>query len=693
MAPLQANRPMAVSSPLGEDTLLLRAMTLREPLGGLFEYDLELLSPDASIPFEQVIGENMTVRLRTRHAEPRYFNGYVARFRQTGTTGKLARYQAVLVPWLWLLTRTSDCRIYLDRSAVDIIRDVLGRRQFTHFDVRLTATPPVREQCVQYRETDFQFIHRLMEQEGIYYFFEHDNGHHRLVLADSPGCHSAMPGYEQIPYSPPDAMLLGQGEVVWDWAVEQEIQPGGFAHTDYDFAAPRRSLSTASRGTHPAMQPALELFDYPGGYRLFGDGEQYARIRAEEIQARSERITGQTNARGLAAGYTFRLEDPPRRDQDRSYLVTSCEYRIENDAYDDGGTPDAEGPTYTCRFTAIDAREQYRPPRVTPRPIVQGPQTAMVVGPAGEEIHTDEHGRVKLQFHWDRHGQANENSSCWVRVGQNSAGRNWGALSLPRVGQEVIVEFLDGDPDRPIITGRVYNGDSRPPYPLPARKTVSTTKSNSTPGGGGFNEIRLEDKKGQEQLFLHAERNYDLRVEHDAKDWVGRDRHELVKRDLREQAQGDRHTTVDGDWNQKVGGTLSLTTGADLQAKVGQRHALEAGQEIHLKAGMKVILEAGTQLTIKAAGGFVDIGPAGVTIQGTMVKINSGGAAGSGSGASPDSPALPLAADDAEAGSADAPPVAPPTLGTQALALKNAAVAGVPFCAKCEAARRAAEGG
>jgi type VI secretion system secreted protein VgrG len=295
----------------------------------------------------------------------------------------------------------------------------------------------------------------------------------------------------------------------------------------------------------------------------------------------------------------------------------------------------------------------FRPQRLSPKPFVQGPQTAVVVGPAGEEIYPDKYGRVKVQFFWDRLGKKNENSSCWVRVSQPWAGKNWGSVSIPRVGQEVIVEFLEGDPDRPIITGRVYNDDQMPPYTLPDNMTRTTFMSRSTKGGGSsnYNELRFEDKKGDEQIFLNAEKDMDHRVENDSREFVGKDRSLIVKGDQKEKVEGAQHAEVTGSRNEKVGQSMSLQVGQSLNEKTGMKFAHDAGQEIHLKAGMNVVIEAGLELTIKASGGFINIGPAGIAISGTpLVLINSGGAAGAGSGSSPEDPQKPDEADDGSKG-------------------------------------------
>src|SRR6185312_3071394 len=341
---------------------------------------------------------------------------------------------------------------------------------------------------------------------------------------------------------------------------------------------------------------------------------------------------------------------------------------------------------YENTFTCIPFAIPFRPLMTTPRPVVQGTQTAVVVGPPGEEIFVDKYGRVKVQFHWDRDSQANADSSCWIRVAQSSSGIRWGAAFWPRIGHEVVVDFLEGDPDQPIIVGSVYNATEMPPYKLPDEKTKTVIfKSNSSKGGGGFNEFRVEDKKGKEQIFINAERNQDIRIRNDRYETVGNESHFIVKKDQLEEVGGDKHLHVKGDQNEKVDGTISVTAGQDMQEKVGQKYALDSGMEIHLKAGMTVVVEAGTSLTLKVGGNFINLNPGGVFISGTMVMINSGGAAGSGSGSSPDTPKDPKEADKAEAGEKSkpppaAPPRAPVTFSPAALVLKQAAQTGAPFC-------------
>jgi len=411
-----------------------------------------------------------------------------------------------------------------------------------------------------------------------------------------------------------------------------------------------------------------EIYDYPGIHTKKSEGDTVTKIRMEEEEALHHVISGSGNCRSFAPGYKFNLDEHSRRDMNGDYLLTEVTHSASvGDTY--SGSGDDSQDTYTNHFTCIPFAVPYRPQRLTPKPIVQGPQTAVVVGPAGEEIYPDKYGRVKVQFHWDRLGKKDENSSCWVRVSQPWAGKNWGAINIPRINQEVIVEFLEGDPDRPIITGRVYNDDQMPPYTLPDNMTRTTFMSRSTKSGGSanYNELRFEDKKGNEQIFLNAEKDMDHRVENDSREFIGNDRHLIVKNDQKEKVQGEQHIQIVKDRNEKVGGdaslevtgnqndkvgqNMSLQVGQNLQEKSGQNYAHEAGMAIHLKAGMNVVIEAGLELTIKASGGFINIGPAGVAISGTLVLINSGGAAGSGSGSSPTSPKAPKDPDQADDGS------------------------------------------
>ncbi len=662
-------------SPLGQDVLVLESLSGVESLGRLYRYELDLLSEDPAIEVDRVLGDHMAVRLALRDGDSRYFTGLVASFAQVDAHGGLSRYRAVLRPWLWKLTLASDCRIFQGKTVPQIVKEVLRSHGLSDIDDRLLGRYRKLEYCVQYRETDFNFISRLMEDEGIYYYFRHEANRHALVLADSVSSHEAFPGYEQIRYDPPARGSVRHEEYIGQWSTRHEVRPTAYAHNDFDFENPKKRLLSKGRVPRDHAAAGAEIYDYPGHYGLYPEGEDYAAKRIEEIQAGCEATQGATNARGLSCGSTFELADYPRDDQCIEHLITSASYELKSEAYRSGGG--AADELYACTFTAMDCRQPFRPARTTPKPVIQGPQTAIVVGQEGEEIWTDQYGRVKVQFHWDRYGKCDESSSCWIRVAHSWAGKGWGSVFIPRIGQEVIVEFLEGDPDRPIITGRVYNGCSMPPYKLPENASMSTIKSNSTKGGQGFNEIRFQDKKGEEQLFFHAEKNHDIRVKNNTYESVGAERHLTVETDQLEQVKHDRHETVGNDHFEKiakdrhlsvggmqaisVGGTHSLTVSGDVVEVIQGNHCHQADGSLTVKAAGVVIQSLGS-LTLAAGGSSVVIDSAGVTLKGPtitldggFVKIASGSGSSPGGGASastvgPADPTLPHEADQADPG-------------------------------------------
>ena len=622
---------------LGADVVGLRTVSVQEQLSRLFQIEAELSSEDGNIDFDKVIGTNATIRLQVADKATRYFNGFVSRFVQVANEGGYAHYRATLVPWLWFLTRTADSRIFQNKKVPDIIEQVFTGHGFHDYKLSLSGTYEPREYCVQYRETDFNFVSRLMEQEGIYYFFQHENGKHTLVLADSISAHGRFTGYGEVTFQELQKGAA-EREVITDWVVEMEVQPGAYTLNDFDFEKPKASLLAVANVTRQHAASSFEMYDYPGEYVKSGDGDRLAQARLDELQAQHEILRGQASARGLVPGCIFKLKGHPNQKQIREYLVTGVSLHADAGEFSSESKPSPD-EFFTCSFTAIAKDQQFRPPRLTPKPIVQGPQTAFVVGPSGEEIHTDKYGRVKVQFHWDRYGKADENSSCWIRVSTASAGKGWGAVSLPRIGQEVIVEFLEGDPDRPIITGRVYNAGAMPPYPLPDNKTMSTTKSNTSKGGGGFNEIRLEDKKGDEQIFVHGQKNLDIRIKNDAFETIENDRHLVVKKDQIEHVEHNRSETVDADHMEKigkdrhlnvagkeakqVGDSLSLTVNGDVIEVFKANHSEQTTNDYYLK-GDNVVIEGMTNVTIKVGGSSIAIAADGIALKTDgLVKIEA----------------------------------------------------------------------
>jgi type VI secretion system secreted protein VgrG len=606
MALKQDPRFLTIATPLGDDVLVAQSVTINEGLGRLFSIEAELLSEDGNLKFTDILGQNVTLGLVVGQKEQRFFNGIVSRFIQVGNKMGLACYRAEIVPWLWFLTRTADCRIFQEKTIPEIIEDVFKGHGFNDYKLSLNGSYEKREYCVQYRETDFNFVSRLMEAAGIYYFVEHENGKHTVVLADATSAHTPYPGYDSIAFKELERGAA-EAETITDWVVEHEVQPVAYAVNDFDPLKPKTSLLASSHVTREHGLAKFEIFDYPGEYVAHGEGTHLSEVRLAELQSLYCVARGVTTARGVATGRTFTMTDHPREDQNKEYLVTSTSIVLSSGALTTGKAGGDQN-LFSCRFTVLATSQTFRPSRVTPKPVVQGPQTAMVVGKKGEEIDTDKYGRVKLQFHWDRHGKADENSSCWTRVSQGWAGKQWGAITIPRIGQEVIVEFLEGDPDRPIVTGRVYNADAMPPYALPDEKTKSTVKSNSSKGGEGFNEIRFEDKKDSEQVFIQAQKDMDERVLNDSKEWIGHDRHLIVKNDQVESVENDRQEKVKRDHVEEIGrdrhlmikGKEAIEVAKTLSLKVGEDVGIDLGMNLHTKVKDDVLIEA-KNIVLKAS--------------------------------------------------------------------------------------------
>lgn len=677
-----------VHCPLGDDALFLTSLQGEEGVSKLFEIACRFTSEDDQVDFEQLIGQPMSVEIQMADGEPRFFHGIVSRFSQADATDTNIVYEAELVPWLWLATQRVDCRIFQNKTVVEIIEEVLGAYTPNDQNIDVTDSDPI-PYCVQYRESDFAFVSRLMEIHGFGYCFQHEEERHTLFVFDAPEKNAECPGQPKASYESEEGDSVTAG-LVLDWQYTQELRSGGYAHTDYNYTDPSLDLSaTTTTASVLAGNDALEIYDYPGEYETLQPGQDLATLRMEAQESAVKSIEGRSTCYGFSPGYKFDLQGHYRDSFNATYLILEVEHSLTQEV----GAGGSEGASYENTFTCMPHDVPYRPLLLTPKPIIQGAQTAVVVGEAGKEIDIDEYGNVIVQFHWDRLGENDANSSCRVRVSQAWAGKEWGFFAAPRIGQEVIVEFLEGDPDRPIVTGRVYNGDAKVPYELPANKTQSTLKSNSSKGGGGFNEIRFEDKKDSEQIFIHAQKDQDNRVGNDSREFVGNDRHLIVKNDRFEHIENNEHLMVDADQMHEVGGEASLTvasdrkveikandsldiatdynvktggdtnlksggnhnhkigqkfsvdSGMDIHQKAGMNIGMQGGMNVHIKGGMNVVVEAGIGLTIKAGSSFVTLNPGGVFISGPMVMLNSGGAALAGSGSSPQGPATPVAPD------------------------------------------------
>jgi type VI secretion system secreted protein VgrG len=634
----QSKRQIGIETPLGANVLVLRNFIAREELGRLFQIDAELLSENFQISFPAIVGQNVTIRLNTIQNAPRFFNGHVRAFRQSGAVGRLARYQAVIVPKLWFLTRSADCRIFQHKKVPDIVKEVLQERGITEIEDTLGGTYPEWEYCVQYRETDFNFISRLMEQEGIYYYFKHAQGNHKLVLADADSGHPTFPGYADMSFLQAGTEIVNiQG--FRDLTMAQEVQPGRYVLNDYDFEKPKASLKATANIDRQNVEAKHEMYDYPGEYIKLEDGERDARTRIEEVQSAFETAYGSGDVRGVAPGFKFKLSGAPRSDQNDNYLVVSTIIQAESEGFLSDGGPEGAA-AFGCSFSAVRATTRFRPERVTRKPIIQGAQTAVVTGPKGEEIHTDKFGRIKVQFHWDRKGKKDENTTCFIRVAEPWAGKRWGSIFTPRIGQEVVVNFLEGDPDQPLIIGSVYNGEQMPPYELPAKKTQSGVKTRSTLNGtpANFNEIRFEDKKGQEQLYIHAEKNEDIVVENNKTENVGNDESIQIGHDRTEKVGHDQsitvlnddtltvamnqHLTIGINQDETIGQGRTTTIGVNDTLSVGAARTTNIGAADSLNVGGAISITAGGVITITAAAAITITSSATVAITAPAILLN-----------------------------------------------------------------------
>jgi type VI secretion system secreted protein VgrG len=714
MAFTQQNQQMRVDTPLGPDELLITGFAGHEAISQLFQFQLDLLAPDRTkVDFERLLGQPVRVTIVLPNETMRFFHGICNRISQGSEEGDqetfstLTHYRMEVVPQFWLLTRKTQSRIFQHLSIPQILQKVLAGIDVSY---EISGTFHARDFCVQYRESDFNFASRLMEEEGIFYFFEHTESGHKMIVANTPQAHRDLPDPKQIIY---EAWTGGvrEDDRILSWEKTQEIRSGKVTLWDHCFELPHKHLdatqpivATVEVGTvthklRVADNSKLEQYDYPGAYaqrfdginkgggeqsgelqKIFEDNKRTTGIRIQQETLPGLKVDGISNCRHLMSGYKFSLER--HFDGDGEYVLTGVSHSASISGYRSGATAEF---VYQNTFTCIPSALPFRPAQVATKPVVHGTQTAVVVGPAGEEIFTDKYGRVKVQFHWDREGKMDGDSSCWVRVAQDAAGKKWGSLYLPRIGHEVVVDFEEGDPDRPIIVGSVYNATEMPPYTLPDDKTKTVLfKSNTSKGGVGFNEIRIEDSQGKEQIFIHGERNLDVRIKHDEMESIGNDCNLTVQNNQVESIGGDRHQTVGGDHTESVGGTVSLTVGRDFQEKVGQKYALDSGLEIHLKSGLNLVIESGSTLTLKVAGNFINLNPAGIFLSGTMVMINSGGAPGTGAGARPDRPKSPTAADKAKAGEVSKvekqKTIAATSLSPTAMALQQASRSGAPFC-------------
>ncbi len=548
------NRAIIAHTPADSGELLFKSLTGQEGLSEAFEFEVELLNKSNNLNLRNLLGKSLTVELRGKPLTPRFLNGYITRMTLTGreTSGeRYYIYRATVRPGLWYLTQNRDFRIWQEKSVPDIIASVLSSYQIK-FENKLTWDYRQWGYCVQYQESDFDFISRLMEHEGIYYYFIHERDSHTLVLADAPQAHEALPGYGFIPYQPVDSGQHKNTESVHSWSVSDIITPSLYSLDDYDFRKPRARLLETRQNPNSFAVDKAEVFDWPGRFTDREHGQFYVRVRQEEFEARHEQMSGEGSSLGFAPGHTFVLTQAPRMEDNREYLTTHVKYFLTENAYSSSAQSMAE---HILEFSVIPNSVSWRPPRVTQWPKTHGPQTAEVVGPEGQPIWTDKYGRVKLKFRWDRHSTSDDTSSCWVRVSSAWAGWKYGGVQIPRVGEEVVVDFINGDPDRPMITGRVYNENNMPPWDLPNDATKMGFMSRSTNGSpDNANYLFFEDSPGNESFDMHAEKDMNVSVEGDQfvtidgtrTTVIGGEQHDAITGNATFHFKSDRETTVDG---------------------------------------------------------------------------------------------------------------------------------------------------
>ncbi len=627
-----------------------------EEISALFEFAIEVVSDDGDIDFATLIGQPAFVTLldQTDGSEDltRYIHGMVSEVTLGDQGINQSTYHIRLVPKIWALQHRQNSRIFQFQNVQTIIQTILTDAGLNSDEFRfdLLKSYPDYDYCVQYRETELDFIQRLLAEEGIHYYFEHSDEAHVLVFSDTSGSNPAISGDPLL-----DCFHDSQGAVreqhIFSFSYSESIVPGKVTLRDFDFKKPSLKLESAKAGE---LDVPLEIYDHPGRFIDSGRGNNNALIRLESLNRYRQMAKGSSDVNRMTPGYSFELTGHDRDALNSEYLIARVEHECSQPQVLEVGAS-TEGSQYSNSYLCVPFEVPFRPTTEVKSPHVEGTQTAMVTGPEGEEIYTDEHGRIKVQFHWDREGQGNETSSCWIRVSQSHAGGSFGGMFIPRIGEEVIVDFLEGDPDKPLVIGRVYHGLNRPPYKLPEHKTRSTIKTNSSKGGDGFNEIRFEDKKGEEQVFYHAEKDVDQRTKNDHRSWLGNDRHKIIEGKVYSEYRSDEHHLTQGDQFQQVNKNQHVTIDQNLHLSVGQKSHLYAGQQIHQKAGQKIYITAGTEIVLKAGSGMVKLDPSGVTITGASIKLNSGGGGGSAAKASPTPPTPPVEAQSDNPGQISEP--------------------------------------
>ena len=609
-----------------------------------YEFGIELVSRSANVDLTALLGTPACLSIADRSGGERLVHGLIREMEQLHTANRFTHYRCSLVPRLWFLGQIRDHRIFQNLSVVEIIQQILKEQGFTAdgSSFKLSYSYEPREYCVQYGETDLHFITRLCEEEGIYFYFEHNRDSHCLCFCDREGG-PKIPGQSDLRFFPGSGQRSDTAAIN-RLALHESVNSNAAAYREWNFRKPRLDLEVSDHESERDKAPAppgmlLEQYAYPHLYQLRKPGERYVKLRMLRQLTFRQWIGCSSDVARFLPSYTFSMHDHPREALNAGWWVVSVRHEGQQPGVLEHEAPDGRGLHYASRVTAIPEMTRFIPALEHPKNRIIGEQSAIVTGPEGEEIYPDEYGRVKVQFHWDREGQHNENTTCWIRVSQGWAGSKYGIMAIPRIGHEVVVSFLEGDPDRPLITGRVYHELNMPPYELPAHKTRTVFKSMSTPGAEGeargFNEFRVEDKKGREEIYVHAEKDVNAHVKNDWKEHILHDRHRTVDNFTYALTRGETHETLKQQRKTELFANDNRTVHADSHTQVDGKWLGKAGTEIHLEGGLKIVLEAGAELTLKAGGSWLTINGAGVSADGAAVCLNSGGGPGDGTPAEP----------------------------------------------------------
>ena len=630
---------------LPKDLFVVARFELTEHLSRLCHCKLELASASPDISAEEVLEQPVELMVWQDGVPLRRFTGVVSEFARSDSGHRRTRYEVIVQPPLWRLGLMHNSRIFQTQRTDAIVRTLLEERGIidTVFDFRRTSGE--REYCVQHRESDLDFVERLAAEEGWHYRYSHgeveSNEPPALIIAH----HGDAPRLEPVAYNGKAGGSTRQS-AVFQFSYRERVRAASVAMKDYTFRNPAYALIHEQQADRLAAQrDDYQHYDYPGRFKQDASGQPFTESRLDALRNDAATANGQSNRPDFTVGARVELTDHDNPALNREWLFTGITHTGEQPQAleEEGGSGST---TYHNAFNAIPADRRWRS-QAMHRPVMDGPQIAIVTGPEGEEIHCDQYGRVKVRFPWDRYSENDEHSSAWLRVSQGWAGGQYGFIALPRIGHEVIVSFLDGDPDQPIITGRTWHAANTPPYALPEHKTRTTLKTQ-THKGEGNNELRFEDEADQEQIYVHAQKDLDLLTENNRTEVIKNDSHRTVAKDEFSHIKGNDHSTVDGEKRESIGGDLSLIANGSQHSKQGKNQLIEAGSEIHHKAGMKIVIEVGAEVTLKAGGSFVKVDPSGVTVSGPMVKLNSGGGPGSGAGASAQVPEMPDLIDAAK---------------------------------------------